>query len=140
MQKLLKTTNVVVVFHGELLCPPFCSGAILLILTFCLILSKQHLEKTTVISDLKTNENAQFNSLDFFVSFFNSPLLIPGIMLPLFSLQTIVLRRGKESCSISLSRTSLSVLGNSSTTGQLEPLVSTLCSLFWPFNSRFAEI
>ena len=44
-------------------------------------------------------------------------LLVSEIMLPLFSLPTIASRRGKESCSISLSRTLLSVPGSLSTTG-----------------------
>lgn len=55
-----------------------------------------------------------------------APLRVSGIMLQLFSLPTTALRQGKESCSISLSRTLLSVLGSLSAAGLLGLLVSYL--------------
>lgn len=74
--------------------------------------------------DIQSSENNIVLSYSFFIAPIMPPLFVSGIMLPLFSLPTTVLRRGKESCNISLSRTLLSVLGSLSTTGPLGQLVS----------------
>lgn len=84
--------------------------------------------ENTSIQDIHTNKNNRaLIVLFYFISSITPPLLVSEIMLPLFSLPTIALRRGKESCSISLSRTLLSVLGCLSATGQLGQLVSDFC-------------
>ena len=72
-----------------------------------------------------------------FLTRVTSPRLISGIMLPLFSLPTIALRLGRESCNISRFRTLLSVLGSLSTAGLLGLLVSYFKLCILPFTDIF---
>lgn len=81
------------------------------------LLTKQLKRCVIRIFKLKTKNKVLSCCLVFLFAPIMLPLLVSGITLPLFSLPTIASRREKESCSISLSRTLLSVPGSLSTTG-----------------------